>query len=73
MTEKKIQKGEVEYRCTTLEEARNLITALLAVTPFFTENSGDILEITGITNVEIRIRFNAKIRKLEPPSLNIHA
>jgi len=49
----------------TIEEARDYLTALASVVPFYTSSNGYVYEIKNLRNVSITLVAEADIRKLE--------
>lgn len=61
---KAIHNDRVCFVCEDIEEARDLLTALSVVTPFYTEYNGEIIEIKNIRDVSVTIIFEADTRTM---------
>jgi len=61
---KAIHDGRICIVFETIEEARNWLTALSSVVPFYTTHKGVVYEIRNLRDVSITLVASADIREL---------
>jgi len=62
---KAIYHDKICFLFENLQEARDCLTALMNVTPFYTNLDGSMYEITNLRDVTVTLRAEADVRELK--------